>query len=99
MASRIDVGDFIEAGKYMSYLYGTSFDSLQDVMREGRICILDVSAHAIEQLKLRDIHPIVIFVNPTTLDVVKTQNPQLDEDTASTVFDLANEVSRPNVAA
>ncbi|EGD80550.1 lethal(1)discs large-1 tumor suppressor [Salpingoeca rosetta] len=91
MAAGIEAGDFIEAGQYLNHLYGTSFASLQDVIREGRVCILDVSAHAIEHLKRKDIHPIVVFVKPASLSVVKQQNPQLDESTARTVFDLADE--------
>ena len=92
MTAGIDAGDFIEAGQYKDHLYGTSFSSLDDVIREGRICILDVSAHAIEHLRRRDIHPIVAFVRPASLAVVKAQNPQLDDSTAQTVFSLAEEV-------
>eukprot|EP00043_Microstomoeca_roanoka_P005535 m.56385 g.56385 ORF g.56385 m.56385 type:complete len:898 (-) comp13011_c0_seq1:187-2880(-) len=92
MAAGIEAGDFIEAGQYNNHLYGTSFDSLRDVIKEGRVCILDVSAHAIEHLKRKDIHPIVIFVKPDSLSLVKTQNPHLDDETASTVFQLAEEV-------
>eukprot|EP00056_Hartaetosiga_gracilis_P003320 m.62679 g.62679 ORF g.62679 m.62679 type:complete len:829 (-) comp11411_c0_seq6:1931-4417(-) len=94
MVEGIEQGDYIEAGQYLDHLYGTSFDSLAAVAAEGRVCILDVSAHAIEHLKKRDIHPIVIFLRPATLHTVQEQNPQLQTHTARTVFDLASDVHK-----
>eukprot|EP00055_Hartaetosiga_balthica_P005431 m.15905 g.15905 ORF g.15905 m.15905 type:complete len:817 (+) comp4545_c0_seq1:192-2642(+) len=94
MVEGIEQGDYIEAGQYMNHLYGTSFESLSVVASEGRVCILDVSAHAVEHLKKRDIHPIVVFLKPASLHIVQKQNPQLQTHTARTVFDLASDVHK-----
>uniref|UniRef100_A0A672KLP4 Discs large MAGUK scaffold protein 4 n=1 Tax=Sinocyclocheilus grahami TaxID=75366 RepID=A0A672KLP4_SINGR len=59
---------FIEAGQYNNHLYGTSVQSVRQVAeQQGKHCILDVSANAVRRLQAAQIHPIAIFIRPSSL--------------------------------
>lgn len=36
---------FVEYGEYKGHLYGTSTDAIDEVLKRGRMCILDVEPH------------------------------------------------------
>ncbi|CAJ0583849.1 unnamed protein product, partial [Mesorhabditis spiculigera] len=56
---------FIEAGQFQENLYGTSIQSVREVAKSGRHCILDVSGNAIRRLRnVANIQPISIFIKP-----------------------------------
>uniref|UniRef100_A0AAR2KSK6 Discs, large homolog 4a (Drosophila) n=1 Tax=Pygocentrus nattereri TaxID=42514 RepID=A0AAR2KSK6_PYGNA len=76
---------FIEAGQYNSHLYGTSVQSVREVAEQGKHCILDVSANAVRRLQAAQLHPIAIFIRPTSLDI----NKRLTEEQARRALDRA----------
>ncbi|XP_022622987.1 MAGUK p55 subfamily member 4-like [Seriola dumerili] len=53
---------FVEYGEYKGHLYGTSIDAIDDVLRRGRMCIIDVEPHSIPPLRTRKLKPYVIFI-------------------------------------
>ncbi|XP_060945001.1 MAGUK p55 subfamily member 4-like [Limanda limanda] len=53
---------FVEYGEYKAHLYGTSTDAIDDVMRRGRMCIVDVEPHSVQPLRTRKLKPYVIFI-------------------------------------
>lgn len=36
---------FVEYGEFRGHLYGTSIDAIDDVLKRGQICIIDVEPH------------------------------------------------------
>lgn len=36
---------FVEYGEYKGHLYGTSTDAIEEVLRRGQMCIIDVEPH------------------------------------------------------
>ena len=40
----IKAGQYLENGDFEGNLYGTKVDSIRDIMRSGKMCILDVNA-------------------------------------------------------
>ncbi len=36
---------FVEYGEYKGHLYGTSTDAIDEVLKRGRMCIIDVEPH------------------------------------------------------
>uniref|UniRef100_A0A7N6AZ66 Membrane protein, palmitoylated 4a (MAGUK p55 subfamily member 4) n=1 Tax=Anabas testudineus TaxID=64144 RepID=A0A7N6AZ66_ANATE len=53
---------FRNFGEYKGHLYGTSTDAVDDVLKRGRVCIIDAEAHSIQQLRTRKLKPYVIFI-------------------------------------
>uniref|UniRef100_A0A3B3UEH4 MAGUK p55 scaffold protein 4 n=2 Tax=Poecilia TaxID=8080 RepID=A0A3B3UEH4_9TELE len=61
---------FVEYGESKSHLYGTSIDAIDEVVKRGRMCIIDVEPPGIHLLRLRNLKPYVIFIkapSPETL--------------------------------
>ncbi|XP_053096476.1 disks large homolog 4 isoform X1 [Pangasianodon hypophthalmus] len=80
---------FIEAGQYNSHLYGTSVQSVREVAEQGKHCILDVSANAVRRLQAAQLHPISIFIRPTSLQNILDINKRLTEEQARRALDRA----------
>ncbi|XP_069569479.1 MAGUK p55 subfamily member 4-like [Brachyistius frenatus] len=53
---------FVEYGEWKGHLYGTSTDAIDEVLKQGRICIIDVEPHSIQLLRTRKLKPYVIFI-------------------------------------
>ncbi|XP_048033794.1 disks large homolog 4 isoform X2 [Megalobrama amblycephala] len=81
---------FIEAGQYNSHLYGTSVQSVRQVAeQQGKHCILDVSANAVRRLQAAQLHPIAIFIRPSSLQNILDINKRLTEEQARRALDRA----------
>uniref|UniRef100_UPI0037E836A8 MAGUK p55 subfamily member 4-like n=1 Tax=Semicossyphus pulcher TaxID=241346 RepID=UPI0037E836A8 len=59
---------FVEYGEHKGHLYGTSTDAIDDVLKRGRMCIIDVEPHSIQALRTRKLKPFVIFIKAPGLD-------------------------------
>ncbi|KAA8579188.1 hypothetical protein FQN60_018761 [Etheostoma spectabile] len=51
---------FVEFGEYKGHLYGTSTDAIEEVLKRGRVCIIDVEPHKLK--------PYVIFIKAPSPD-------------------------------
>uniref|UniRef100_A0A8C1RZZ1 Discs large MAGUK scaffold protein 4 n=1 Tax=Cyprinus carpio TaxID=7962 RepID=A0A8C1RZZ1_CYPCA len=80
---------FIEAGQYNNHLYGTSVQSVRQVAEQGKHCILDVSANAVRRLQAAQLHPIAIFIRPSSLQNILDINKRLTEEQARRASDRA----------
>ncbi|XP_065818540.1 MAGUK p55 subfamily member 4 isoform X1 [Labrus bergylta] len=58
----------VEYGEFRGHLYGTSTDAIDDVLRRGRMCIIDVEPHSIQVLRTRKLKPYVVFIKPPSPD-------------------------------
>lgn len=61
-------GEFIESAVYGGNTYGTSRCSVQKVLDDGKVCVLDIDIQGAEQVKNTDMNPLMIFVKPPSLD-------------------------------
>ncbi|XP_070771164.1 MAGUK p55 subfamily member 4-like [Enoplosus armatus] len=59
---------FMEYGEYKGHLYGTSTDAVDEVLKRGRMCIIDVEPHSIQPLRTRKLKPYVIFIKAPSSD-------------------------------
>ncbi|KAM8749699.1 MAGUK p55 subfamily member 4-like isoform 1-T1 [Acanthopagrus schlegelii] len=55
---------FVEYGEYRGHLYGTSTDAVDEVVKRGRMCIVDVEPRSILMLRTGKLKPYVIFIKP-----------------------------------
>ncbi|KAF3694385.1 MAGUK p55 subfamily member 4 Discs large -like protein 6 [Channa argus] len=53
---------FVEYGEFKGHLYGINSDAIEEVLKRGRLCIVDVEAHSIQLLRTRKLKPYVIFI-------------------------------------
>ncbi|XP_034038452.1 MAGUK p55 subfamily member 7-like [Thalassophryne amazonica] len=59
---------FIEYGQYRGHYYGTTLDSVQQVMAEGKVCLLDIQPSSIIHVYTSEFKPYVVFVKPPCIE-------------------------------
>ncbi|XP_029564155.1 MAGUK p55 subfamily member 5-A isoform X1 [Salmo trutta] len=78
-------GKFIESGEYDRNLYGTSSDSVRQVINSGRICLLCLHTKSLRVLWSSNLKPYVIFLAPPSQERLRTllakdgKNPKPEE--------------------
>ncbi|CAH0389911.1 unnamed protein product [Bemisia tabaci] len=72
MEQEIRQHKFLEYGEHNGHLYGTSIDSIWDVINQGKMCILDCSPAALKILhNSPDFAPFVIFIAAPGMEHLK----------------------------
>ncbi|KAK2724229.1 protein PALS2-like isoform X1 [Artemia franciscana] len=72
METEIQNNEFLEYGEYNGHLYGTKLDSIRDVIRNGKMCIIDCSPTALKALhNSPEFMPYVIFIAAPGMELVR----------------------------
>jgi len=73
MKSMIENNEFVENAEFSGNMYGTSKKSIQDVLDNGKICILDIDVQGVKAIKkVDDIpKPLYVFMKPPSLQVLE----------------------------
>ncbi|KAM4526959.1 MAGUK p55 subfamily member 3-like isoform 1-T1 [Fundulus diaphanus] len=69
----IQSGKFIEYGEYKENLYGTSLESIHKVLRQNKVCLVDVQPEALKTLRTAEFKPFIVFVTPRIPDCQRKQ--------------------------
>uniref|UniRef100_A0A672LRP6 Protein PALS1 n=1 Tax=Sinocyclocheilus grahami TaxID=75366 RepID=A0A672LRP6_SINGR len=78
-------GKFIESGEFEKNLYGTSTDSVRQVINTGKICLLCVHTQSLKVLRSSDLKPYIIFIAPPSQERLRAllakdnKNPKPEE--------------------
>ncbi|XP_054452365.1 MAGUK p55 subfamily member 7-like [Anoplopoma fimbria] len=62
---------FVEYGRYRGHYYGTSLDSVNRVMAEGKVCLLNVQPNKIKHVYTPEFKPYVVFVKPPRIEELR----------------------------
>ncbi|XP_063913526.1 protein PALS2 isoform X1 [Zophobas morio] len=72
MEEDIKHSKFLEYGEYNGHLYGTHLDSIRDVIKQGKMCVLDCSPMALKILhNSSEFLPYVIFIAAPGMEQLK----------------------------
>ncbi|XP_059482756.1 guanylate kinase [Neocloeon triangulifer] len=87
MQAAVQRGEFLESATFSGNMYGTSKRSVEDVIRRGRICILDIDVQGVRQIKqVPDFRALYVFVKPPSLEALEARlrgrNTETDESLA-----------------
>ncbi|XP_062296399.1 protein PALS1 isoform X2 [Scomber scombrus] len=75
----------IESGDFEKNLYGTSTDSVRQVINTGKICVLCLHTQALKVLRSSDLKPYIIFIAPPSQERLRAllakdnKNPKPEE--------------------
>ncbi|KAG5265750.1 hypothetical protein AALO_G00245980 [Alosa alosa] len=78
-------GKFIESGEFEKNLYGTSTDSVRQIINTGKICILCLHTQSLKVLRSSDLKPYIIFIAPPSQERLRAlltkdnRNPKPEE--------------------
>lgn len=68
MEESIKRGEFLETASFSGNLYGTSKHAVRQVQAQGKVCVLDIEIQGVEQIRNSDLNPLLVFINPPSLD-------------------------------
>ena len=69
----VDQNEFIEYTMFAGNYYGTRFDSVQDVLDSGKICLLDIDVSGVRKIKESDLKCKYVFIAPPTIETLETR--------------------------
>uniref|UniRef100_A0A674F1D9 Protein PALS1 n=1 Tax=Salmo trutta TaxID=8032 RepID=A0A674F1D9_SALTR len=78
-------GKFIESGEFEKNLYGTSTDSVRQLINTGKICLLCLHTQSLRILRNSDLKPYIIFIAPPSQERLRallakeSKNPKPEE--------------------
>lgn len=73
METEIREHRFLEHGEHGGHLYGTKLDSVRDLIRAGKMCVLDCSPAALKILhNSTEFMPYVIFIAAPGMEQLKS---------------------------
>jgi len=67
----IDDNKFIEYAEVHGNIYGTSYDSVQNVISSQKICILDIDVQGAKRVKSSMLNPYFIFIAPPSMEILE----------------------------
>ncbi|XP_028288511.1 MAGUK p55 subfamily member 4 [Parambassis ranga] len=59
---------FLEYGEYKGNLYGTSIESVKEVLNSRKSCIIDIEPNAIMAVRTHELRAYIIYVKPPPLE-------------------------------
>ncbi|XP_072297205.1 MAGUK p55 subfamily member 7-like [Eucyclogobius newberryi] len=62
---------FIEYGRYKGHYYGLSLDSLDKVLAEDKVCLLDLHPSNMKRVYTAEYRPFVVFVKPPRIEELR----------------------------
>lgn len=65
---------FVEHGEYEKAYYGTSLESIRNVVYSKKICVLNLHPQCLKMLKSSTLMPYVVFVAPPNLEKLRNLN-------------------------
>ena len=71
MQDLISRNEFIETAEFSGNQYGTSKQSVQDVLQSGKICILDIDVQGVKAVKRTALKPKYVFIKPPSLQALE----------------------------
>uniref|UniRef100_A0A8C5DQS5 Protein PALS1 n=1 Tax=Gouania willdenowi TaxID=441366 RepID=A0A8C5DQS5_GOUWI len=74
--AELAAGKLMESGEFEKNMYGTSSDSVRQVINTGKICVLCLHTQAVKVLRSSDLKPYIIFVAPPSQERLRALLPE-----------------------
>ncbi|GJQ79407.1 hypothetical protein Trydic_g16266 [Trypoxylus dichotomus] len=68
MLDAIKNGEFIENAEFSGNIYGTSKKAVENVLSDGKVCVLDIDVQGVKQVRNTDLNPWYVFLKPPSLE-------------------------------
>eukprot|EP00124_Ichthyophonus_hoferi_P004546 Ihof_evm2s515 gene=Ihof_evmTU2s515 len=75
LLAEVAKGMFIEHAEFSGNIYGTSQQSVKDVLDQGKLCVLDIDVQGVEILKKSFLHgeTVYVFIRPPTIEALESR--------------------------
>ncbi|KAI8373445.1 guanylate kinase [Choanephora cucurbitarum] len=71
MIKEVEEGKFIESATFSGNMYGTSIKAIEDVVAQGKVCMLDIDMQGVQSVKKTQLNPKYIFVQPPNVEILE----------------------------
>ncbi|XP_071103436.1 protein PALS2-like [Haliotis cracherodii] len=71
MDADINDAKYIEYGEFNGNIYGTKIESIYDVIRSGKMCVLDVNPTSLKVLKSPEFTSYIVFIAAPSVEALK----------------------------
>jgi len=83
--SAIDRGEFVEYNNFQNSIFGTSVHSIDDVRRDGKICVLDMDYKTIQLVKDSMLVVKFVFLTPPSIEDLSIRLKELNQETTTKI--------------
>ncbi|XP_072304452.1 MAGUK p55 subfamily member 4 [Eucyclogobius newberryi] len=59
---------FLEHGEYKGVYYGTSGESVREVLNSGKICVIDIEPNALQAVRTPELRAFVVYIKPPSAE-------------------------------
>lgn len=85
MLNEIKEEKFLETVEYSGNYYGTSFRAVEDIEKQGKICILEIDIAGCELIKKRGMDARFYFIQPPSMEELKRRLIERNSENEETV--------------
>ncbi|XP_072287390.1 55 kDa erythrocyte membrane protein [Pyxicephalus adspersus] len=68
MSKAISENLFLEFGSFNGYMFGTKFQTVTDIHKDGKVAVLDIEPQTLKMVRTAELAPFIVFVSPTDND-------------------------------
>lgn len=73
MKAAIEQGKFIEHAQVHTNFYGTSFEAVEKIQNQGKICVLDIDIQGVQNVKRSGLDCKYIFIAPPDMETLENR--------------------------
>ena len=90
MQEGISRGKFLEHAKVHTNMYGTSKETIEDIVKSNQIPILDVDVEGVKSMKnVQDFHAKYVFIAPPSIQTLeerlRSRNTESEEELSTRI--------------
>ena len=85
MQSEIQKGRFIEYATVHGYTYGTSFSSVDEVINNNRVCILDIDVQGVQNVMKKVTNATYVLILPPSIEELSKRLRVRNTDSEETI--------------
>lgn len=90
----VDRGDFVEYAKVHTNYYGTSFQAIEKIRSQSKICILDIDVQGVQNVKKSKLDCKYLFITPPSIKELEARLKARNTETQDKIkIRLENAVS------
>ncbi|KAI3403295.1 GUK1 [Candida oxycetoniae] len=99
----IEEGKFIEWAQFSGNYYGTSIKAVEDVLKQGKICILDIDMQGVKAVKQTKLNARYLFISPPSIEILRSRldgrGTETEDSLAKRIAAAASEMEYANSGA
>eukprot|EP01031_Cornospumella_fuschlensis_P042692 gene42692-52163_t len=81
----VEHGDFVEYAKVHTNYYGTSYQAIDKIRGQGKICILDIDVQGVQTVKKSKLDAKYMFISPPTIKELENRLRNRGTETAEKI--------------